>query len=266
MTDPINRNTILHALAQRGCACELQVFDEIDSTNSWLLAQVRAGTSWPLACIADAQRQGRGRRGHSWHSPPASNLYLSLAWKFSPTPAALTRLSLLVGIALIRALQECGVVNARLKWPNDVLVAGRKLAGILIETTGVSPAAVSVVIGIGMNVHMTAEQRSHIDQPCTDVSECAAQPVARNTLAVAVLAQCLDVCAGFPANAAALLELYRRHYDALAEQPVVIRHGDGRYDEGVALGVNPAGELRVLVAGTEQLLNSAEVSLKVMPC
>jgi len=242
--------------------CALQVFAEIDSTNAWLLQQCREGARLPLACIADFQSAGRGRRGRTWHSPAASNLYMSLAWGFPNTAAELGAFSLLIGVALVRVLKRIGISGAKLKWPNDVLVENKKLAGILIETLNRTDAGLCLVIGIGLNVRIADSERAHIDQACTDLGELLPEVCGRNRIAALVLAECLLVCQGFPQNSADLLAEYRRDYDALLQQTVTIRRDDGRQQSALALGIAENGALRVEIDGVEEMLMAADVSLR----
>lgn len=263
MIDRLDSKTIVRCLQQANSVpCRVQVFERIDSSNSWLLQQCRAGAELPLACIADSQSAGRGRRGSVWHSPPGSNLYLSLGWRLSCPVAELAGFSLLVGVALVRALQQAGIITAKLKWPNDVLVAHKKLAGILIETQVGQDGGLAVVIGIGLNYRMSARDRTQIDQACTDVCELLPAACSRNQLAALVLAECLSLCQGFPDNRAALLAEYRRDYDALWQQTVTLRADDGQEQTALALGIAENGALRVQIDGLEQTVMAADVSLR----
>jgi len=132
--------------------------ERVDSTSERLFAALAAGTArHGDVHVAREQTAGRGRRGASWHSAPDGGLYLSLLLlprAPAPHPAALT---MAAGIAALEAARELGVAAARLKWPNDVVVdraAGEpaKLAGVLVETRGLDPAAPHYVVGVGLNV------------------------------------------------------------------------------------------------------------------
>jgi len=260
---PLDSERILHALQQAGAVpCAVQVFAEIDSTNAWLLQQCRAGVALPLACIADSQSAGRGRRGRVWHSPAGSNLYMSLGWGFKNSAAELGAFSLLIGVALVRALKQIGIPQAKLKWPNDVLVENKKLAGILLETQARQDGSLAVVIGIGLNVRMAESERVLIDQACTDICELLPVACDRNQLAALLFAECISVCQGFPQNSADLLAEYRRDYDALQQQSVTIRRDDGRQQTALALGIAADGALRVQIDGVEEQLMAADVSLR----
>ena len=125
-----------------------------DSTNLRLLE--RAGNEDIDGCALAAEHQsaGRGRRGRQWLSPVACNLYLSVGVRLTHT-AQMQALSLIVGVAIAAALTELGYAGIGIKWPNDLQSAGRKLAGILIESTGATPQGISLVIGIGITLFST---------------------------------------------------------------------------------------------------------------
>jgi BirA family transcriptional regulator, biotin operon repressor / biotin---[acetyl-CoA-carboxylase] ligase len=129
----------------------LEVHWEIDSTSSELQ---RRGSDIPDFSIvmAETQTAGRGRRGRSWLSPPGLNIYLSCLKRFDAGFASLSGLSLATGVIVLRALHALGVHDARLKWPNDVLAEGGKLAGILVELSGEYQGPCAAVIGIGLNL------------------------------------------------------------------------------------------------------------------
>ncbi len=134
-------------------------FETLPSTNDWAKAHLSSFSREALHVISsDCQTSGRGRYGRKWISPRGSNLYATFVF-FSETaePVAITRLLALTAAALFPF--EC-----QLKWPNDLLVNGKKIAGILCETS-----SDAIIIGIGINVHMTAEELAQIDQPATSL-------------------------------------------------------------------------------------------------
>ncbi len=161
----------------------LELIPIIDSTNQYLLErteQLESGT----VCIAEYQGKGRGRRGREWISPFGSNLYLSVFWRLDAGMAAAMGLSIVVGVAIVEALQAFGIQGVKLKWPNDLYYQDRKLAGILVEMSGQAGGAANLVIGMGINLRM-AEQTAGITQPWTSVGEILGeQNFDRNLLAV----------------------------------------------------------------------------------
>lgn len=241
----------------------LEVAWSLDSTNSELL---RLGDPGPRARVLLAERQtgGRGRRGRSWASPLAANLYLSVARRFDAGLARLGGLSLVAGIAVAEALHALGVERARLKWPNDLVVTvdGRlhKLGGILVEGGGEYAGPARAVIGIGLNVRMPPGAADGIDQPWIDLQALGA-PAPRNQVAAAVLARLLPALDRFDAEGLAPFLPAYAALDALARQPVRILAGDAGHD-GTALGVAADGALRVRTAGGERVFHAGEVSLR----
>lgn len=230
-----------------------------DSTNTQLLAA--APEHDPQALLAEFQRSGRGRRGRAWVSPFGANLYLSLAWSFAAWPPQLTALPLAVGIACARALRGVGLQGLRLKWPNDLIVDGRKLGGILLEHRGEGGGGCRVVIGVGINVRMAAVQAAEVAQAWINLDEALGGPVARNELATALLRDLAAMLRDYAAQGFAPLAAEWRELDAVFERPVRVLMGE-RELLGIARGVDDQGALIVDAAGQRHLLNGGEVSLR----
>ena len=240
----------------------VEVFSQIDSTNAYLMHSDAA----PAVAFAEHQSAGRGRRGRVWCSPFCANLYFSLAWRFESMPPQLPALSLAIGTTLAETLGESGVRGIGLKWPNDLLWQGRKLAGILIEHRGEAAGPCRVVVGIGLNLAMTATQGEGIDQQWVSLEEAARENAAslpsRNALAaklVVSLSQCLEQ---FSQSG---LDSFRPRWEALdvsRDQQVLIQQ-ETETIEGVAQGVDRDGALIVRVRGERRRFFSGEVSLRV---
>lgn len=158
----------------------LHISDSIDSTNAEALRLVDAGCAAPFLVLAEQQTAGRGRRGRKWVSPFAQNVYYSLVLRIESGLRQLEGLSLVVGLAVMQALRESGVQGAALKWPNDVLVGQKKIAGILLELVGDPADICHVVLGIGINVNM--QRADEVDQQWTSVQLETGAPVNRNLL------------------------------------------------------------------------------------
>lgn len=240
------------------------ILSATDSTNTRLLAG--DATQDPQALLAEYQTAGRGRRGREWRSPFAANLYLSLAWSFASWPRSLSALPLAVGVLCAQALRASGVEGVGIKWPNDLYVQGRKLGGILIEHRGEAGGACRVVIGIGINVAMSAAQAAGIDQPWITLDEAlgGAGHVSRNALAIELLNRLADGIArfeqlGFPAFAADWSAC-----DLACGQPVRVLQ-DGRELQGIGRGVDEQGALIVEALGQVHTLHSGEISLRLAP-
>lgn len=151
-----------------------------DSTNDVALAWARDGAPHGAIVTADEQRAGRGRHGRAWASPPGANLYLSLIVRLGPG-VPVPPLTLAVGVGLCDAVRGLGVDGAGLKWPNDVLVGGRKLAGVLCESAGDA-----VVVGIGVNGD-AGPRPPEVAARAVAVGELLGRAVEREALLAAVL-------------------------------------------------------------------------------
>ncbi len=130
----------------------LEVFQSINSTNSYLLQQSVLNQR-ARVCVAESQEAGRGRRGNEWLSKPYRNIMLSLSWGFSHWPETITGLGLAVALIVAERLNKDFDLGVQIKWPNDLMVADDKLAGILIDVAGESSGECHVVVGLGLNVH-----------------------------------------------------------------------------------------------------------------
>jgi BirA family biotin operon repressor/biotin-[acetyl-CoA-carboxylase] ligase len=241
----------------------IDVFLEVDSTNNWLREQALNGAPSGTVCVAEMQSAGRGRRGRSWVSPFAANLYLSLLWRSANGAAALSGLSLVTGIAVLRALHSFGIEDAGLKWPNDILAAGAKLAGILIDVLGESNGPCAVIVGIGVNVSMPRDEAAAIDQCWTDLQQLTGDtPVSRNDLAARLLDEVMPAMAAFEAaGLQPFLDEWRR-YDLVSGREVDLLLPNERIT-GTACGIDGGGALLVETTTGRRRFASGEVSVRV---
>ena len=243
--DLLHREEIERGLSPAAAAllAELQVLDSIDSTNAHLMRAAETGAPRGLACVTERQSAGRGRHGRHWVSPYASNIYLSLLWRFDQGAAALEGLSLAVGVAVVRALANSAVSGVSLKWPNDVLHQGAKLGGILLEMSGDAAGPCAVVLGVGLNVAMPGGAASTIEQDWTDVATISGEdPPGRNALTAALLNELLPLLAGFADRGFAPWREQWQALDAFADVRVVMSAGSARL-AGIARGVDERGAL-----------------------
>ena len=241
----------------------IDVSDQVDSTNTALLGRT-ADLPGGAVLAAELQSGGRGRRGRAWTTGLGGALTFSLLWRFEQGAAALTGLSLVVGIAVARALAALGATEVRLKWPNDVLFRGRKLGGILIEVQGDALGPATAVIGIGLNVRMPPAWRDRIDQPVADAVEAGAGQD-RNRLLAAVLRELADWLDAFSRHGFAPLEPEFRRWHALQDADVVVNPGNGKAVRGRARGTAEDGSLLVETADGVMRFHGGEVSLRPAP-
>lgn len=245
---------------------ELHVDYVIDSTNRKLMRRIVENSHKPLraVCVAEAQSAGQGRRGRQWQSPFGRNVYFSMSWPFSGGAASLSGLSLAVGVALIDALSAFDTNNIKLKWPNDVLLDNKKLAGVLIEIAGDAMGECHAIIGIGLNVAMPEEEMQSVDQPWTDlVSGLSVDPdIDRNSL-IALLIQSLGKML-FEFENGGFAPFYEQwmSLNAHANKPVQLVSGN-KITQGVMLGITPDGGVRLkLENNEEQVFIGGEISLR----
>ncbi len=241
---------------------QLDLFSSIDSTNSYLL---RHENLTGRVCISEFQTQGRGRRGRAWVSPYAQNAYLSIGWSFDGGVAAIEGLSLAVGVAIVNALQKQGVDGVALKWPNDVLYRGKKLAGILIEMVGDPSGYCQVVIGVGVNVAMTKLAGDVIDQPWTDLRRVMdanhLPPISRNHLVAALIVELGELLLNYQQVGFGYYRQSWEELNAYANEPVVLHNGK-QVLKGVMLGVTTVGALRLQTENGEEVFHGGELSLR----
>ena len=243
----------------------LVLLESVDSTNAELMRHAASGPVAGLACSAEQQTAGRGRRGRQWVSPFASNLYMSLGWEFEQGAAALEGLSLAVGVAIVRALENCNLPGVQLKWPNDILYKRAKLGGVLLEMTGDAAGTCQVVVGVGLNVAMPASAAGAIDQDWTDIATASGgAPPRRNALLAALLNELLPLVAGFEAAGFAPWRDAWQALDAFAGNDVIL-HAGPRQTAGVARGVDERGALLLETTMGVQPIYGGEISLRLAP-
>ncbi len=248
------------ALAARGMVGEFHI--HLASTNSHLLARAQAGAPHRTLVCAEWQSEGRGRRGRTWLSGLGTALTFSLLWRSRHAVAGLAGLSLAVGVMLRRALVAYGVREAKVKWPNDLLVGEAKLAGVLIELTGDMLGPSSAVIGVGINVSAGADMAQRLGHGVTDV--CAHRPTAvdRGELLLALTEALDDGLAEFEAHGFAAFRGEWQGAHAYHGRLVQLCGADTHCVVGRATGVDDEGAL-MLDTGTEiRRFHAGELSLR----
>lgn len=252
---------IVRQLGDRADAFEIEVVDQTGSTNDDLLARARQGANTGLVRVAELQTAGRGRRRRVWHSGPGGALTFSLVWRFAKGPAALSGLSLAVGVSLLRSLRALGVSNVTLKWPNDLLWQQRKIGGILIETTSHADGAALAVIGIGLNLRLSTPMVQLIDQAATDLDS-AGLRMERNLLLGRILSDLHVVLEGFSCDGFACLRSEWERMHAYQDKMVRLELGAGKQAQGRVLGVDDNGALLLATDDGTEKFHSGEVSLR----
>jgi BirA family transcriptional regulator, biotin operon repressor / biotin---[acetyl-CoA-carboxylase] ligase len=229
----------------------LEVVWSIDSTNTVLLSRPNPANGSSEILLAEYQTAGRGRRGRTWIAPPGGSICMSLSWTFRDVPSELGALGLVIGVCELRALRELGMADARLKWPNDLLVNDRKLGGILIELRAETDGPACVVIGIGVNVALGAPLLAKIAETgiaATDLVSAGLTQVSRNVAAGAILDHCIRGLLDFEREGLRPFIEDWRHVDALRGRMVDVRGATGDVVRGLVRGVDLHGALLVETA------------------
>ncbi len=240
----------------------LEICDSVDSTNAQLLQRAAQGAPSGLTLAAEAQQAGRGRRGRVWHSAVGSTLTFSVLWRFAQGARELAGLSLAVGIALVRALRAAGAPAVQLKWPNDVVLPGGKLAGILIEMQGDVLGPSVAVIGIGVNVRADPRVTAQVDQNVADLEAAVGAPVDRSLLLARMLRELAAVLDLFAAQGFTPLREEWQQLHAYRDQAVRLELPDGQGITGIARGVAEDGALLLETITGMTRHHSGEVSLR----
>lgn len=238
----------------------VELIPVIDSTNQYLLDRVDSLESGAV-CLAEYQAKGRGRRGREWVSPFGANLYMSIYWRLDAGMAAAMGLSLVVGVAIVEALEELGLKDVKLKWPNDLYYQDRKLAGILVEMSGQAGGAAHLVIGMGMNL-MMAEQTEGISQPWASLKEVAnTENIDRNELAITLIRTLHQALADYELQGMqGFVERWNR-LDNFLGRPIKLIMGP-REITGICRGINEQGAVLLETDNGLESFIGGEISLR----
>lgn len=241
----------------------IEVLFNIPSTNSYLLERIVNEELHAHVALAESQSDGRGRRGNSWLSPLGSGLCISLAWCFERAPDVLGLLSLYIGVAIVRALEELQINNVALKWPNDILIDNKKLGGVLIDMRGEAGGPVDVIIGVGINYNMPKTIAAEIGQPTTDIcSSSTSESLSRNQLAASLLSHIFEILMKVNTDKTeGLIEEWRQH-DCFVGKPAKLVSQQDVF-KGIVEGVDDYGSLLFNVNGKIQRYSSGELSLRL---
>lgn len=249
---PLAATAIAAALGADAARFRIDVVDECDSTNTLLLARAAAGAPPGSVIAARRQTAGRGRLGRAWHADEAASLAFSMLWRLPPGTSP-SGLSLVVGIAAAEALQAREVDGIALKWPNDLLLGGKKLGGILVELSGTA-----VVIGIGLNLRLPEGLPPEVAAHAAALD----REFDRNALLAALLIGLQGVLEAFGAGGFPALRDRWQVLDAYAGAPVRVVSGAATVLEGTGAGVDADGALLLRTGrGIERIL-SGDVSLR----
>ncbi|WP_312606515.1 bifunctional biotin--[acetyl-CoA-carboxylase] ligase/biotin operon repressor BirA [Kosakonia cowanii] len=235
------------------------VLPVIDSTNQYLLDRL-AGLQSGDACVAEYQQAGRGRRGRKWVSPFGANLYISMYWRLEQGPAAAIGLSLVIGIVMTEVLRDLGADQVRVKWPNDLYLNDRKLAGILVELTGKTGDAAQIVIGAGVNLAMRNAQAGDINQGWINLQEAGVR-IDRNVLAARLITELRSALHCFEQEGLTPFLSRWEVLDNFINRPVKLIIGEKEIF-GISRGIDSQGALLLEQDGAVKPWVGGEISLR----
>jgi len=238
----------------------VSIHESLDSTNAESLRAIDRGQTAPFVILAERQLAGRGRRGRKWVSPFAENIYYSLVLRMDGGMRQLEGLSLVVGLAVLSALREMGIERAGLKWPNDVLVGNKKIAGILLELVGDPADVCHLVIGIGINANMRVA--SEVDQAWTSVFLESGKAINRNSLVSSLNQSLLTYLKRHESSGFAAIQAEWESNHLWQGREVSLIAGVHQVD-GTVMGIDQQGALRMNVNGEEKVFSGGELSLRL---
>ena len=261
----LDREAVLRRLGDDAAHFRIEVLDSANSTNTHAMQRAQQDLPGALVIAAEWQEAGRGRMGRTWHTGLGGALTFSLVWRFTQGVGFLSGLSLAVGVALMRVLRALGIAEAGLKWPNDVVWRGGKLAGILIEMQGDTLGPSTAVIGIGVNVRLSDTVRGRIDQAAADLETACDQPLDRNELLAMLLMELRRVLEGFAREGLAPFRDEWQRFHAHQDKIVTLILPDARQERGWARGVAEDGALLIETETGIRRYHSGEISLRPGP-
>jgi BirA family biotin operon repressor/biotin-[acetyl-CoA-carboxylase] ligase len=238
----------------------IEIFETIDSTNSYL--KNFYSSTKPRICLAEQQTKGRGRLQRDWHSPFGQNIYFSCLYPFQRDISELAGLSLVVSLAIVKALTMYQFPQPVLvKWPNDVVYQNKKLAGCLLEIQAETNDLCSVIIGIGLNVNMLENKDQSITQPWISLRKILNNPLDRNPLCVVLINTLLSYLQQFAAKGLpSFIEEWQQR-DSLANKDIHLKHIQHKIG-GRVTGINQHGHLVLkLPDGTVRTFSSGDTSV-----
>lgn len=241
----------------------IEVLEKVDSTNQYL-KQSQTPIEEVQVCLAEIQTKGRGRLNRSWYSPFGKNIYFSMRYPFQKDLSELSGLSLVVALSVAHTLDTIreSPEKIKLKWPNDVMVQGEKMAGILIEIQAESNGFSQVVIGIGINVNETDANQNNITQPWSSLKKLTGIDYDRNGICAELISQLLSYLQRFSASGFSDFNAEWQERDLLFGKPVELTSGNQAYS-GIGQGIDAQGHLVLKMAdGSLKGFSSGDTSLK----
>jgi len=264
--DLLHKPAIRGAIGMPDRIQHLEVLETVDSTNTHAMRLLQDNRLIPemdrySVFLAEQQTSGKGRRGRQWVSPYGQNLYLTMVRLVDAGSMKTDGVSLVVGLALVRALRELGLDGLGVKWPNDVLHGGRKLAGILLEITGDITGVCQLLIGVGVNIRCQPAAMTAVDQPWTDLYTVTDSPKDRNRLVGKVITHIIEALEQFGRQGLGGFMREWQQHDVMKDREVELVTASGsRY--GRAVGISESGALLLETESGIEHVNGGEISLR----
>ena len=231
----------------------------IGSTNQYMMQQL---DRWQKGecLLAEMQTSGRGRRGRQWHSPFGGQFIMSMYWRLDDGPHAAMGLSLAIGVAIVQALEAAGYNRLSLKWPNDIYMSGRKLAGILVEMSAAVGGLCHLVIGVGVNLNLPDDIIALLDQPCAHLSE-QNLVTDRNRLSTTIIRFLRENLALFETKGLTAFLAEWNRLDMFMDKPVKVLQGE-QVIHGIYRGIDGQGNMLLLDDEGIRKFVGGEISLR----
>lgn len=265
--EQLHQALILAHLTGRGRTPNLITLEKVDSTNTEAERHLAAGTRTPFVILAREQTQGRGRRGRTWYSPAAGNLYSTFVFRPRLEPARLQDFTLWMGLNVCELVANFSKLEPGLKWPNDLLLQGKKAGGMLTEARIDADQVHDLVFGLGLNLNARTEDLPReLKATATSIAEAAGGPIDVNRFAAALITRVFSAYGRFVDNdyREKFAELWQR-FDVLRGQEVSVTQGT-RTVTGIATGIDDEGSLIVRTGpGQTERFRAGEVTLRRDP-
>lgn len=257
----LSKQILEDQIRTRWAGKEILFLDTVDSTNDEAKRQADAGAGHGMVVVAETQTAGKGRRGRAFDSPKHTGVWMSLVIKDDIEPINASMLTLVMGLAVVRAVETLTSLRPQIKWPNDLILQGKKLCGILTEMSMQMDCINHIVIGVGINVH-NGSFPEDIRPVATSVALENGEKVSRSQLIVQVLKQFEQYYDIFM-ETQDLSKLMNEYNACLINQgkQVKVLAPKGEY-VGQALGINAEGELLVETEDQVRMVSSGEVSVR----
>ncbi len=241
----------------------LHLHTRLDSTNQFLLDKTSNQSTYQV-CLAEKQDKGRGRRGRSWESPFAKNIQLSVSKTIDCPMNNVSGLSIAIAASLADYLYKIGLHKIAIKWPNDLYVDYKKLAGLLLEIRGEAEGPVKVVVGLGLNLDMTGVKPDKIDQPYTDLKTVLpASGLSRNDIASGLVLACINTIQRYEKHGLSdFIDLWKK-FDLYQGEAVTLSSASS-VETGIYQGIDEQGNLKLMQDNEMHVYHAGEVSLRKM--